>query len=151
MYAPVVKVEGEMELGRTCRRCKVIVEITLNGRGSRGFDCIHLDQEWHQCFSVEETLKNLGLASNAGEFLACPRACFYLSLDNMAHSQQNHRTLNCYRLRHLDDAGSILKVCPLFHFIQHCSCDQIEKNDMIGACSTCGGEDRCMQGFGGET
>jgi len=26
----MVKLEGEMQLGRTCRRCKVIVEITLN-------------------------------------------------------------------------------------------------------------------------
>jgi hypothetical protein len=77
----MVKLEGGMQLGRTCRRCKVIVEVTLIGKGGRGVDCIHLGQEWHQCLSVEETLKNLGLASNAGVFLACPRACFYLSLD----------------------------------------------------------------------
>ena len=29
--------------------------------------------------------------------------------------------------------------------------DQIEKNEMDGACSMCGGEERCIQGFGGET
>ena len=29
--------------------------------------------------------------------------------------------------------------------------DQIEKNEMGGACSTYGGEERCIQGFGGET
>jgi hypothetical protein len=29
--------------------------------------------------------------------------------------------------------------------------DQIEKNEMGGACSTYGGEKMCMQGFGGET
>ena len=29
--------------------------------------------------------------------------------------------------------------------------DQIEKNEMGGACSTYGGEDRCIQNFGGET
>ena len=29
--------------------------------------------------------------------------------------------------------------------------DQIEKNDMGGACSTYGGEERCIQDFGGET
>jgi hypothetical protein len=69
----------------------------------------------------------------------------------MAHSQQNRRTLNYYRQGHLDDAGPILKVCPLFHLIQYCACDQIEKNDMGATCSTYGGEKRCMQGFGGGT
>ena len=29
--------------------------------------------------------------------------------------------------------------------------DQIEKTEMGGACSTFGGEVKCMQGFGGET
>jgi hypothetical protein len=29
--------------------------------------------------------------------------------------------------------------------------DQIKKNEMGGACSTCGGEERCIQGFGGVT
>ena len=29
--------------------------------------------------------------------------------------------------------------------------DQIEKNDMGGACSAYGGEERCIHGFGGET
>ena len=29
--------------------------------------------------------------------------------------------------------------------------DKIEKNEMGGACSTYGGEERCIQGFGGET
>ena len=29
--------------------------------------------------------------------------------------------------------------------------DQIEKNEMGGACSTYGGEERCIQGFGGKT
>jgi phage FluMu protein Com len=33
VYGPLVKLEGEMQLGRTCSRCKVIVEITLNGEG----------------------------------------------------------------------------------------------------------------------
>jgi len=28
---------------------------------------------------------------------------------------------------------------------------QIDKNEMVGACSTYGGEKRCVQGFGGET
>ena len=28
--------------------------------------------------------------------------------------------------------------------------DQMEKNEIDGACNTCGGE-RCIQGFGGET
>ena len=34
---------------------------------------------------------------------------------------------------------------------QHCSGDQTKKNEMGGACSTYGGEERCIQGFGGET
>jgi hypothetical protein len=29
--------------------------------------------------------------------------------------------------------------------------DQIEKNEMDGTCSTYGGEERCIQGSGGET
>jgi hypothetical protein len=29
--------------------------------------------------------------------------------------------------------------------------DKIEKNEIGGVCSTYGGEDRCIQGFGGET
>ena len=29
--------------------------------------------------------------------------------------------------------------------------DQIEKNEMAGACSVYGGEERLIQGFGGET
>jgi len=29
--------------------------------------------------------------------------------------------------------------------------DQVEKSEMGGACSTYGGEEMCMQGFGGET
>ena len=28
---------------------------------------------------------------------------------------------------------------------------QIENNERGGACSTCGGEERCIMGFGGET
>jgi len=33
----------------------------------------------------------------------------------------------------------------------YCSDDQIEKNEVGGACSTYGAEQRCIQGFGGET
>ena len=33
---------------------------------------------------------------------------------------------------------------------QYCSGDQIEKNEVGGACSTYGGKQRCMQGFGVE-
>jgi hypothetical protein len=32
---------------------------------------------------------------------------------------------------------------------QYCSGDKIEKKDMGGACSTYGGEERCIQAFGG--
>ena len=31
------------------------------------------------------------------------------------------------------------------------SVDKIEKNELGGACSAYGGEERCIQGFGGET
>ena len=34
---------------------------------------------------------------------------------------------------------------------QYCSGDEIEKNEMDGACSTYGGEERRMQGFGWES
>jgi len=34
---------------------------------------------------------------------------------------------------------------------QYCSGDQIKKNEMDGACSTYGGEERCIQDFGEET
>jgi hypothetical protein len=34
---------------------------------------------------------------------------------------------------------------------QYCSGDQIEKNDVGGARSAYGGEERYIQGFGGET
>jgi len=29
--------------------------------------------------------------------------------------------------------------------------DQIEKNEIGGVCNTYGGEEKCIQGFGGET
>jgi len=29
--------------------------------------------------------------------------------------------------------------------------NQISSNEMVGECSTCGGEERCVQFFGGET
>jgi hypothetical protein len=34
---------------------------------------------------------------------------------------------------------------------QYCEGDKIENNEMGGACSTYGGEERRVQGFGGET
>ena len=34
---------------------------------------------------------------------------------------------------------------------QYCSCDKTEKNDTGGACSAYGGEERRIQGFGGES
>ena len=34
---------------------------------------------------------------------------------------------------------------------QYFSGDKIEKNEMGGACSACGGEERCIQSLGGET
>jgi len=43
---------------------------------------------------------------------------------------------------------SILIIC---NPNQTFSGDQIEKNDMRGACSTFGGKEKCIQGFGGET
>jgi hypothetical protein len=38
---------------------------------------------------------------------------------------------------------------PVF-LTQYCSGDEIEKNKMGGACGTYGGEERRIQGFGGE-
>jgi len=34
---------------------------------------------------------------------------------------------------------------------KYCSGDQMEKNEMGGACSAYVGEEKCIQGFGGET
>ena len=34
---------------------------------------------------------------------------------------------------------------------QYCAGDKIKKNEMGGACSAYVGEERCLQGFGGET
>jgi len=34
---------------------------------------------------------------------------------------------------------------------QYCSGDKIEKNEIGGACSAYGGEEKPIQGFGGET
>jgi hypothetical protein len=62
----MVKLEGEIQRGRTCRRCKVIVEITLNGRGVSGVECIYVDQEWRQCISVEETFKESWVGFKCG-------------------------------------------------------------------------------------
>jgi len=39
-------------------------------------------------------------------------------------------------------------ICML---MKYCSGGKIEKNEIGGACSTYGGEERCIQGFGGET
>jgi len=39
----------------------------------------------------------------------------------------------------------------VFHVAQYFSGDKIEKNEMGGACSAYGGEERRIQGFGGET
>ena len=36
-------------------------------------------------------------------------------------------------------------------FTQYCASDKIEKNGMGGTCGACGGEERRVQGFGGET
>ena len=41
--------------------------------------------------------------------------------------------------------------CVLCYVAAPFSGDQIEKNGMGEACSTYGGEQRCIQGFGGET
>jgi hypothetical protein len=37
----------------------------------------------------------------------------------------------------------------IIHFVK--AVTKIEKNEMGGACSAYGGEERCVQGFGGET
>ena len=39
----------------------------------------------------------------------------------------------------------------LYSSFKFCSHDKIEKNEMGGACSAYGGEERRIQGFGGET
>ena len=44
----------------------------------------------------------------------------------------------------------IMRSLMIYSLTQYCSGNQIEKNEM-GACSTNGGEQRRIQGFGGET
>jgi hypothetical protein len=48
-----------------------------------------------------------------------------------------------------------VKIHPVFLHLyilkQYYSGDQIKKNEMGGAWGTCGGEERCMQGFDVET
>jgi hypothetical protein len=39
----------------------------------------------------------------------------------------------------------------IFVLTQYCAGDIIQKNEMGGACSACGEEERRIQGFGGET
>jgi len=41
------------------------------------------------------------------------------------------------------------ELCDLCCSPQCCSGDKVENNGMDGACSTCGGEERCMKGSGG--
>jgi len=41
-------------------------------------------------------------------------------------------------------------ICTSVLFTRYFSEDQIEKNEMSGACRAYGGKQRCMQGFGGE-
>jgi len=43
------------------------------------------------------------------------------------------------------------KLNYLYSFTQYCSGDKIENNEIGGACSTYRGEERHIQGFGGET
>jgi hypothetical protein len=39
-------------------------------------------------------------------------------------------------------------ICTLL--TRYCLGDQFEKDEVGGVCSTYGGEERCLQGFGGE-
>ena len=48
-------------------------------------------------------------------------------------------------------ANDIMKSLMICTTHQYCSGDKIEKNEMGGSCSAYGGEERCLQGFGGET
>jgi len=43
-----------------------------------------------------------------------------------------------------------MKSLMICFFTKYCLSDKIE-NEMGGACGTCGGEERRVQGFGGET
>ena len=58
---------------------------------------------------------------------------------NATHCYVNARCLSYLQIRHNADST------------QNCSGDQIEENEVGGACSTYGGEQKCTQGFGVET
>jgi hypothetical protein len=48
-----------------------------------------------------------------------------------------------WRKLHKEELGDL--------YSKYCLGDQIEENEMGGACSTYGGDERCIQGFHGET
>ena len=50
----------------------------------------------------------------------------------------------------MGEKNYIMRSLMICNFHPCCSGDQIEKNEMGGACSACGGEERRIQGFGGE-
>jgi len=51
----------------------------------------------------------------------------------------------------IETAKNNVIIIPLTLLVcTYCSGDKIEKSEVGGACSTCGGEERRVQGFGGE-
>jgi len=52
----------------------------------------------------------------------------------------------CYRVK-----WNTSKLVDLVYLISSYSGDSVREDEMSGAFDTCGGEERCVQGFGGET
>jgi hypothetical protein len=54
-------------------------------------------------------------------------------------------------MRWLDSALGETELLWVSVQVKYCACDKVEKNNLGRSCSAYGGEERCIQGFGGET
>jgi hypothetical protein len=65
----VGKPEGKWSLGRPRRRCEDNIRMHLGGIGCEGVDWMHLAQDRGQWWAVVNTVMNLPVPQNAGNFL----------------------------------------------------------------------------------
>jgi hypothetical protein len=60
-------------------------------------------------------------------------------------------SVGCTRVGVELQSNFIMKSLMILLLIHHCASDKIEKNEIGWACSSDGGQERRVQGFGGET
>jgi len=89
---------------------------------------------------VQRTTMLMREAASTSEMLVPTRRRISQDYYAITHHRENLRSHYVYRTK---------KLKPLSNTIS--SGDKIEKNEMGGACSACGGQQRPIQGFGGET